>query len=1032
LLIIHCGYGRNFFLWGERSFSAKSFRGRRKFTEDGVTDHLFGAGADQVAAALSELGFDYPDAARAETLRMRLPTAAGKYPVPSTATLGELPKAGDAADVVTREWLVETLPLRVTDMPSLTAALASRGEITEDGRFLAHGMMAAIDLCYVMECFSFALSLMERGRFLPDIKASPDGARYEPMWSPVFIGDDAVRYRLLEAAAPEVIRAREGSGADGGDFSPRDVFSDFIDSVIRRAWTKKGESGGETSSGRIARAIMKKTLGADAPAGDVSETRERKRRGKLVNALNPHSLWIRSLGWLGETDGLSQSLASIYHEVRDWRDRYEWFEHAPFSLVIRLSGGDAGWRLDYSARVSWEPNAIPAGDVWRTGGETGDYMRRYMLLMLGRIGAFYPVVRDSLACAAPDGRAVSRDEAEDFLRGRAPALAEMGVEIGYPDWWIGGSRDALTIVGTPGREPSSLRWEPAWRGVVLTGEERSEIMSGRLLVRIGGGWAFIEPEHLDEITGRVISLPERMSDADAVRLAVRDQHISGFIGLPALEALYEAIRKGTPPEILDAPGAMSGNLRPYQRRGYSWLVFLSGLGVGACLADDMGLGKTVQTLALIQRHRDIGRERPVLLICPTSVMENWRMEILRFFPSMSFYTHHGHERLRGTRFAAEANRCAVVISSYSLLHRDVDLWKGVEWSGVVLDEAQNIKNPDTRQAKSARGIKSDWRVALTGTPVENHAGDLWSIMDFLMPGMLGSKRRFADKYVKPMSKSPDPRVADELRRRIAPLVMRRLKTDPDIAPDLPEKLMTNEYCLLKKEQAKLYASAAGELTKDIGRVSGIRRRGVVLAGLTRMKQICDHPSLVLDDGDFGCDRSSKLERLLSMAEEMFEAGDRALIFTQYVEMGGILKHQLQERFGREAYFLHGGVPKDRRDKMVRDFQEGTGPRFFVLSLRAGGVGLNLTGANHVVMFDRWWNPAVETQAIDRAYRIGQTRNVHVHIFCCRGTLEERIAEMISSKRRVADSLVWESDEWVTELSDSDLKYLVSLSQTAVE
>ena len=403
MLIIHCGYGRNFFLWGERSFTAKSFRGRRKFTDDGVTDHLFGAEAEQVASALSELGFGYLYAARAETLRMRLPTAAGKYPVPSAATLGELPKAGDGADAVMREWLVETLPLRITDMPALGMALASRGEISEEGKFLAHGVMAAIDLCYVMECFSFALSLMERGRFLPDIKASPDGARYEPMWSPVFIGDDAVRYRRLEAAAPEVIRAREGAG---GDFSLREVFSDFLDSVIRRAWTKKGERDGEAASGRIARAIMKKTLGADAPASEVSETRERKRRGKLVNALNPHSLWVRSLGWLGETDGLSQSLASIYHEVRDWRDRYEWFEHAPFRLVMRLSGGDAGWRLDYSVRASGESSAIPAGDVWRMGGEAGDYMRRYMLLMLGRIGSSYPAVRASLACAAPAGSAL--------------------------------------------------------------------------------------------------------------------------------------------------------------------------------------------------------------------------------------------------------------------------------------------------------------------------------------------------------------------------------------------------------------------------------------------------------------------------------------------------------------------------------------------------------------------------------------------------------------------------------------------------
>jgi SNF2 family DNA or RNA helicase len=446
----------------------------------------------------------------------------------------------------------------------------------------------------------------------------------------------------------------------------------------------------------------------------------------------------------------------------------------------------------------------------------------------------------------------------------------------------------------------------------------------------------------------------------------------------------------------------------------------------------MGLGKTVQTLAMIQKYRDMGHDRPVLLICPTSVIENWRMEILRFFPSMPFYIHHGSDRLKGGAFSFEAEANAVVLSSYSLLRRDADLFRGADWLGVVLDEAQNIKNPDARQSKAARGVRSAWRVALTGTPIENHAGDLWSIMDFLTPGMLGSRKRFIDRYVRPAEQSPDARSADELRDRIAPLVLRRLKTDPDIAPDLPDKIQTNEYCLMKHEQVRLYSSAAAELSHRIGRVDGITRKGLVLAALTRMKQICDHPSLALRDGNYDCGRSSKLERFLSLAEEMFESGGRTLVFTQYAEMGGILKHALQEQFGREAPFLHGGLQRAERDRMVSDFQAGSGPGFFVLSLRAGGVGLNLTNANHVVMFDRWWNPAVETQAIDRAYRIGQTRNVHVHIFCCRGTLEEKIDEMLSSKRRVADSIITDSGDWVSELSDRELKYLVSLSPEAAE
>jgi SNF2 family DNA or RNA helicase len=367
------------------------------------------------------------------------------------------------------------------------------------------------------------------------------------------------------------------------------------------------------------------------------------------------------------------------------------------------------------------------------------------------------------------------------------------------------------------------------------------------------------------------------------------------------------------------------------------------------------------------------------------------------------------------------------MSSYALLHRDAELYKNVRWQGVILDEAQNIKNPDTRQARAARSLRAEWRIALTGTPIENHIGDLWSIMEFLMPGALGGRKHFADRYVKPVSAAQDAGAMEKLRKAVRPFILRRLKTDPAIAPDLPRKIETMEYCGLKREQMKLYAAVADEFTSGLADVSGMKRRGMILAGLTRMKQICDHPSLFAKDGDLDTERSSKLERLMSLAEEMYEAGDGTLIFTQYVEMGGILKYQLQEHFGREAFFLHGGVPKADRDKMVRAFQEGEGPRFFVLSLRAGGVGLNLTGANHVVMYDRWWNPAVETQAVDRAYRIGQTSNVHVHIFCCKGTLEERIDAMIASKKHLANSVILERDNWITELSDRELRKLIALS-----
>jgi hypothetical protein len=828
---------------------------------------------------------------------------------------------------------------------------------------------------------------------------------------------------------PAVLRA----GMDSPEFSPssvlRDIFSDLVNGLVKHAWARKfGEQKPVRSPRGIAKAIVQNVLYPDAARP------EKKRRGKLVNSLNPHALWIRSLGWYGEIEGLNQSLESIYPDVREWRSRYEWFEHAPFKLSVKLSGGEENshWRLDYFLRYLNSGDVIPAGNVWRgvmpVPRETGDYMRRYLLLMLGRVGALFAPVRESLELAAPGGCVLSTEDVSGFLLNHAPEMAGMGVELAYPDWWEKNSSDMLTIRGAPGVNDSSYKWELAWRGAILSGDERLAVAGGGLpLVWIRGGWVFISPDRLSAVLRHMEKLPDSLSRVEVIRLAIRDPLIDGFEGLPELEAEYSALRRGVPPEMIESPAGANVNLRSYQQRGFSWLAFLSGLGIGACLADDMGLGKTVQTLALVQRCRNLGQNRPVLLICPTSVIENWRIEIERFFPRMSFYVHHGRDRLRGRAFSGAAKRSAMVLSSYALLHRDFECYKGVDWLGLVLDEAQNIKNPDAQQSRAARGMKSDWRIVLTGTPIENHVGDIWSIMEFLMPGMLGSRRYFANTYIKPLKEAPDARVTEGLRRSISPFIMRRLKTDKDIVPDLPKKIEMKVYCGLKKEQFKLYAGVTNEMSRDIGRAAGIRRRGLVLAGLTRIKQICDHPSLALKDCDFGCHRSSKLERLMALAEEMFEAGDRALIFTQYVEMGHILKYQLQERFGRETLFLHGAVFKDARDRMVRNFQEGTGPQFFVLSLKAGGVGLNLTRANHVVMFDRWWNPAVENQATDRAFRIGQQKNVMVHKFITLGTIEEKIDALLADKQKMADDVIAQSGEtWITEMSNEELMSLFAL------
>ncbi|MGH2486351.1 MAG: DEAD/DEAH box helicase, partial [Ktedonobacterales bacterium] len=395
--------------------------------------------------------------------------------------------------------------------------------------------------------------------------------------------------------------------------------------------------------------------------------------------------------------------------------------------------------------------------------------------------------------------------------------------------------------------------------------------------------------------------------------------------------------------------------------------------------------------------------------------------------------HHGPGRPRADTFAAEARQHALIVSSYALLHRDLELFKGVGWRGLVLDEAQNIKNAETRQARAARGLPADYRIALTGTPVENNVGDLWSLMEFLNPGLLGSQALFKREYFIPIQVARDEEASARLKRVTGPFVLRRLKTDRAIITDLPEKTEMKEYCGLTREQASLYQAVLGDLEEPLDDAEGIQRKGLILATLLKLKQICNHPAQFLKDNSAIAGRSGKLARLDALLEEALAEGDRALIFTQFAEMGELLKRHVQRTLGREALFLHGGTPRTQRAHMIERFQdERNGPPLFILSLKAGGSGLNLTRANHVFHFDRWWNPAVENQATDRAFRIGQTQRVQVHKFVCAGTLEERIDDLIESKREIAAHVVGTGEGWLTELSTRQIKELFALRPDAVE
>ncbi len=450
----------------------------------------------------------------------------------------------------------------------------------------------------------------------------------------------------------------------------------------------------------------------------------------------------------------------------------------------------------------------------------------------------------------------------------------------------------------------------------------------------------------------------------------------------------------------------------------------------------MGLGKTIELISLLLHDRDkpqiASKTGPALLICPMSIVGNWHKELQRFAPSLNVMVHHGHERLSGEAFEQEAKRHDIVITTYSLALRDKEHLSHLEWEYVVVDEAQNIKNDAAKQTQAIKKLNARHKIALTGTPVENRLSELWSIMEFLNPGYLGSGADFRKNFAIPIERYRDSNRAESLKRLVQPFVLRRLKTDKTIIADLPDKMEMKVFCNLTQEQASLYEAVVQEMLAKIEESEGIERKGLVLSTLLKLKQVCNHPAQFVADGSALPGRSGKLARLEEMLEEALEEGDKALIFTQFAEMGMLLRQHLQETLGREVLFLYGGTPKKQRDIMVQRFQEDRrGAPLFILSLKAGGVGLNLMAANHVFHFDRWWNPAVENQATDRAFRIGQKKNVQVHKFICVGTLEERIDQMIEQKKELAESIVGSGENWLTEMSTAQLKELFALSREAV-
>ncbi|PYC87936.1 ATP-dependent helicase [Streptomyces tateyamensis] len=738
------------------------------------------------------------------------------------------------------------------------------------------------------------------------------------------------------------------------------------------------------------------------------------------------------------------------------------------------------WRIDFLLQAVDEPSLlVPAAGLWAGGAALAAFERHTadpragFLAELDRAARCRPALFAGLREPRPKALTLDRDEVLDFLRESAPELTEAGFGVLLPTWWQRRPRlgMALSLHGpataaVPRAERLdrdallAFRWQLALDGEPLTEQELAELAAAkRGLVRIRGQWIEVDARQLGvavdflarqgsgegppgpllrlalDFGALVAGLPVGAVRAAGVLGELLDGGGAGGTGAAGAAGMAGAADPGVGAEVR-LPAEFGAVLRPYQQRGVAWLDALSRLGLGAVLADDMGLGKTVQTLALLaaehaRRPGAAPGEQPTLLVCPMSLIANWRREAARFAPMLRVHVHHGADRRQHGELQAAVAGADLVITSYGVLQRDAPQLRALRWHRVIADEAQTVKNSATAQSRALRSIPAAHRIALTGTPVENRLADLHALLDFANPGLLGSAAAFKERYAVPVEQQGSPVRGAELRRRTGPFLLRRRKDDPAVLPELPAKEEMTVWCSLTAEQAGLYQAVVADLLHRLRGTKGVERKGAVLGAIGRLKQVCNHPAQLLHDGSPVAGRSGKVARLEELLTEALAEGDRTLVFTQYAEFGTMLHRHLAERLDTEVLHLHGRLGARRREELISRFQRPDGPGVFLLSLKAGGTGLNLTAANQVVHLDRWWNAAVEEQATDRAHRIGQRRTVQVRRFVCAGTVEERIAEMIEGKRALARTAVADGERWLTELSTGELRELLTLSQEAL-
>ncbi len=1051
-------------IWGESEQTYRDLSGKKP-NSDGKskTEHPFACSIKSLVDDLDGLEFDADAEGYA---KLWLPTQDG-LPVASTKLL-EVCDQTYPNDCTLSCWKV---PCLVLDPLASMAFLSSRAESPPEKLHFQDSFLVW------QESTKYLLDLLAHGRFIPLL--SRQGGNYLARWQTVVNQElDTKRLTTLVRALPAAAK------------TPVELEIDPEDDLGTKTIIDDSQTPNLLNSTVILESFL-------SHCGDALIRMFLKSRELSTEYMRSRATHGAVTGWLQALTNAEPEIGSSAHELLKLEEKIKLWSSkllaggvagrfqtcfsviAPEEVPSRFE--NAQWQIEIVLQSPGEPQTfLKAEDFW--AGKLGflgktdlnrEEIEEILLKELGLARTAFPELDMALEGSSPSMIELPTNEAWNFLKDTSPALEKLGFRVNTPEWW-GSSNGQLGLhlsVESPDSNKGSVvdmlgmsqlvdfSWSLSLGDEKISAEEFKKLIDQKSnLVFIGNQWIDIDPKKL-ESTFKFLESQEgvsKMKLIDALRfgfgVAQGDDTIP-ITGFSSTGWVGNLLNSDSSSIVLDRKiKNFNGDLRPYQKHGLSWLYFLTQVGVGGCLADDMGLGKTVQFLALLQLEREIVVEEkekgsisdefrvlPTLLIVPMSILENWEREAAKFAPEIKVYLHHGPTRQTGPAFSRAISGYDLIVTTYSLAHRDEDALAQAQWGRICLDEAQNIKNLATKQSKAVRKLAEDQllqnrpnsmpvhRVALTGTPLENRLDELWSIFDFLNPGFLGKLSEFRSRFTLPIERHRDQASSEALSKLVKPFLLRRLKTQPDIISDLPEKIEMEVYTPLTTEQASLYQKVVDQMIPEVSKLDGIHRKGLVLSSLTRLKQICNHPSLYLKDGGETSARSGKLNRLEELLEVILAEGDKTLIFTQYAQMGEILKKHLTSRFNEEVIFLHGSLSKKNRGLLIDKFQTTEGPKIFILSLKAGGFGLNLTEASQVIHYDQWWNPAVEDQATDRAFRIGQKKNVQVRKFICKGTLEEKISSLLSSKKELADNIVGTARSTITEMSVNELRELLQLS-----